>query len=150
VVILAFVVLLTVLVLAYFSYSALQRQISSASSNQAAAEIFAQGAINTIVSDFKQEIFDGSTNSTYGTNTVSIPKAATNAAPFLVGTSTNLPNLLKRSASGLPFSPGGAARASAVSSTNASQNGRSISPARWNAALLLPKANTNSTTDLTP
>ena len=46
VVILAFVVLLTVLVLAYFSYSALQRQISSASSNQATAEIFAQGAIN--------------------------------------------------------------------------------------------------------
>ena len=150
VVILAFVVLLTVLVLAYFSYSALQRQISNASSNQAAVEIFAQGAINTIVSDFKQEIFDGSTNFAFGTNTVSIPKASTNAAPFLVGTSTNLPNLLKRSASGLPFSPGATSRASAVSSTNASQNGRSISPARWNAALLLPKASTNSTTDLTP
>ena len=155
VVILAFVVLLTVLVLAYFSYSALQRQISSASSNQATAEIFAQGAINTIVSDFKQEISDGSTNFAFGTNTVSIPKASTNAAPFLVGTSANLPNLLKRSASGLPFSPGTNSlgtnnRASAVSTTNASQNGRSISPARWNAALLLPKANTNSSTDLTP
>ena len=150
VVILAFVVLLTVLVLAYFSYSALQRQISNASSNQAAVEIFAQGAINTIISDFKQEISDGSTNFAFGTNTVSIPKASTNAAPFLVGTSTNLPNLLKRSAGGLAFSPGAASRASAVSSTNASQNGRSISPARWNAALLLPKANTNSTTDLTP
>ena len=150
VVILAFVVLLTVLVLAYFSYSALQRQISSASSNQAAVDIFAQGAINTIVSDFKQEISDGSTNFAFGTNTVFIPKASTNAAPFLVGTSANLPNLIKRSSSGLPFSAAGAARASAASSASVSQNGRSISPARWNAALLLPKANTNSATDLTP
>ena len=150
VVILAFVVLLTILVLAYFSYSALQRQISSASSNQAAVDIFAQGAINTIVSDFKQEISDGSTNFAFGTNTVFIPKASTNAAPFLVGTSANLPNLIKRSASGLPFSAAGAARASAASSASVSQNGRSISPARWNAALLLPKANTNSATDLTP
>ncbi len=152
VVILAFVVLLTVLVLAYFSYSALQRQISAASSNQATVDIFAQGAINTIVSDFKQEIFDGSTNFTYGTNTISIPLAPANAAPVPVGTSTNLPNLLKRSAGGLPFSPARAARASTVSSTNASQNGRSISAARWNAALLLPKANPSptNTTDLTP
>ncbi len=150
VVILAFVVLLTVLVLAYFSYSALQRQISSASSNQATTGIFAQGVINTIVSDLKQEIYTGSSNSTYGTNTVSIPLAPGNAAPVLVGTSSNLPNLIKRSASGLAFSPGGASRASAISTTNASQNGRSISPARWNAPLLLPKADTNSATDLTP
>ena len=150
VVILAFVVLLTVLVLAYFSYSALQRQISSASSNQATTGIFAQGVINTIVSDFKQEIYTGSSNSTYGTNTVSIPLAPVNAAPVPVGTSSNLPNLIKRSASGLAFSPGGASRASAISTTNASQNGRSISPARWNAPLLLPKADTNSATDLTP
>lgn len=150
VVILAFVVLLTVLVLAYFSYSALQRQISSASSNQATVDIFAQGAINTIVSDFKQEIFDGSANFTYGTNSVSLPKAPANAAPFPVGTSPNLPNLLKRSAGGLAFSPTGAVRASSASTTNASQNGRSISAARWNAALLLPKADTNSAINLTP
>ncbi|MFZ4773756.1 MAG: hypothetical protein ACOYM3_00240 [Terrimicrobiaceae bacterium] len=148
--ILAFVVLLTVLVLAYFSYSSLQRQISSASSNQATVDLFAQGAINTIVSDFKQEIYSGSSNSAYGTNTVSIPLTSSNAAPVLVGTSTNLPNLIKRSASGLAFSPGGAIRASAAPSTTASQNGRSMSPARWNASLLLPKANTNSATDLTP
>jgi len=149
VVILAFIVLLTVLVLAYFSYSSLQRQISSANSNQAAVDLFAQGAIATIVSDFKQEIAAGSTNYTFGTNTVSIPLAASNAAPVLVGSSTNLLNLLKRSANGLAFSPGAAARAAASSTTNASQNGRSISPARWNAPLLLPKADTNST-DLTP
>lgn len=149
VVILAFVVLLTVLVLAYFSYSALQRQISSASSNQATVDIFSQGAINTIVSDFKQEIFAGSTNFTVGTNTISIPLTQSNAIPARVGTSSNLPNLIKRSAGGLAFYPGGPVRASAASTTNASQNGRSMSPSRWNAAMLLPKAATNST-DLTP
>jgi hypothetical protein len=150
VVILAFVVLLTVLVLAYFSYSSMQRQISNSSSNQATVDIFAQGAINTIVTDFKQEIAFGSSTNVYGTNKVYIPLASSNAAPVRVGTSTNLPNLVKRSSSGLAFYPSGPARASAISSTNASQNGRSISPARWNQALLLPKTDTNSTTDFTP
>lgn len=149
IVILAFVVLLTIMVLAYFSYSAQQRQISNANSNHSTANIFAQGAVNTIISDLKQEIYLGSINSTYGTNQVSIPLASSNAAPTLVGTSSNLPNLLKRSASGLPFSPGRANVTSAVSTTNASQNGRSFSAARWNSSMLLPKANTNST-DLTP
>lgn len=148
--ILAFVVLLTVLVLAYFSYSSLQRQISSSSSNQATVDIFAQGAINSIVTDFKQEIAAGSSTNVYGTNKVYTPLASSNAAPVRVGTSANLPNLVKRSGSGLAFYPGGPARASAISSTNASQNGRSISPARWNQALLLAKADTNSTTDFTP
>ncbi|CAN5720293.1 hypothetical protein BH09VER1_BH09VER1_34640 [soil metagenome] len=149
VIMLALVVLLTGLVLAFFSYSSLQRQIGNASSKQATADLFAQGAINTIIAGFKQEIATGSTNYTIGTNTVSIPLASSNAAPFLVGTSTNLPNLIKRSANGLPFYPGGTNMAAANSTTNSSQNGRSISLARWNAAMLLPKANTNST-DLTP
>lgn len=149
VVILAFMVLLTVLVLAYFSYSSLQRQISSANSNQATVNVFSQGAINTIVSDLKQEIFTNSTVVTVGTNTITIPLAQSNAVPVRVGTSTNLPNLVKRSAGGLAFFAGGPARASSSSTTNASQNGRSISSARWNAAMLLPKAATN-TTDLTP
>lgn len=151
VVILAFVVLLTVLVLAYFSYSSLQRQISNSSSNQATVDIFAQGAINTIVSDFREEIAAGSTTNIFNTtNKVYIPLASSNAVPVRVGTGANLPNLIKRSANGLAFYPGGSVRASTISSTNASQNGRSISPARWNQALLLPKADTNSVTDFTP
>lgn len=148
-VMLALLVLLTVVVLAFFSYSSMQRQISNANSKQAAADLLAQGAVNSIISDFKQEIAAGSTSTTYGTNTVFIPLAQTNAAPILVGTSTNLPNLIKRSLNGVGFSPGVPSRAGASSTTNLSQNSRSISLARWNASVLLPKANTNST-DLTP
>jgi len=150
IIILAFIVLLTVLVVAYFSFSALQRQISQSVANQAAVKIFAQGAANTIVSDLKQEIAAGSTNYTFGTNQVYFPLSVTNAVPARVGTADSLPNLVKRSASGLAFYPGGTSRAAALSSTNASQNGRSLSSARWNAALLLPKADTNSTTSLAP
>jgi hypothetical protein len=147
---LAFVVLLTVLVVAYFSYSSLQMQISNANANQAAVDIFAQGAIQTITRDLKQEIASGSTATAYGTNTVYYPTSPTNMVPVRIGTDDALPNLVKRSMAATASYPGGVVRAMALSSTNASQNGRSISLARWNAALLLPKANPSSATDLSP
>ncbi len=110
VIILAFIVLLTVLVLAYFSYSSLQRQISQASVNQAAAEVFAKGAVNTIVGDLRQEILAGSTNiSTNGTNyPVYYPSTAGTMVPALSGFSTNtgLENLVKVSRSGSNFFSG--------------------------------------------
>ncbi len=161
VIILAFIVLLTVLVLAYFSYSSLQRQISQASVNQAAAEVFAKGAVNTIIGDLRQEILAGSTNiSTNGANyPVYYPWNAGTVVPALSGfaTNTGLENLVKVSRGGSNFFSGAgysnytaANRASALSTTNASQNGRYMSVDRWNAALLLAKADTNSATNLTP
>ncbi len=162
VIILAFVVLLTVLVLAYFSYSSLQRQISQASVNQAAAEIFAKGAVNTIIGDLRQEIVAGSTNiSTNTAHPVYYPTTAVTMVPAPAGFTTNagLENLVKVSRAGNAFYSGTnydtathppANRASTLSTTNASQNGRYFSLDRWNTHLLLAKANTNSPTDLTP
>jgi len=156
IVILAFVVLLTAMVLAYFSSVTLQRQISQASFNQTAVEVFTQGAVNTITGDLKQEIVAGSTatNIVTGsvTNTLCFPIGPTNAVPALAGSSGNngLENLVKRSSSTNAFYPGGITRAATHSTTNPSKNGRYISPARWNAPLLLPKANSNSATDFTP
>lgn len=162
VIILAFVVLLTVLVLAYFSYSSLQRQISQASVNQAAAELFAKGAVNAIIGDLRQEILAGSTNiSTNASHPVYYPTTAATMVPALTGFTTNagLENLIKISRAGSAFFSGTnyatathppANRAAALSTTNASQNGRFFSPDRWNSHLLLGKANTNSATDLTP
>ncbi|PTY03047.1 hypothetical protein DB346_07275 [Verrucomicrobia bacterium LW23] len=150
VIMLIFIVLLTAMVVAYFSYSALQRQISQSSVNQQVVSVFAQGAVHTIIGDMRQEIALGSTKYTFGTNEVFYPLSPTNMVPARVGTDNALPNLVKRSAFGQPFAPGGASRASGASSSAVSQNGRSVSPARWNAALLLPKADTNSATDFTP
>lgn len=162
VIILAFIVLLTVLVLAYFSYSSLQRQISQASVSQAAVEVFAKGAVNTIIGDLRQEILAGSTNiSTNSSYPVYYPVKATTMVPALSGFSTNagLENVVKVSRSGSNFFSGtnynttdypSTNRAAQLSTTAASQNGRYLSLDRWNAALLLGKNNTNSATDLTP
>ena len=173
VIILGFVVLLTILVVAYFSYCALQRQISHASVNQSAVEIFAEGAAATITGDLKQEISAGSDplkdadgNNVAGTF---FPKSPVTAVPDDQGLTRaydgaklendGLNNLLKRSANGQAFFSGTdydttnfppANRAAPLSSTAPSSNGRYISPARWNAALLLPKANPSSAKDLTP
>src|SRR5205823_7091501 len=55
-----------------------------------------------------------------------------------------IPNLVRRSISNDPIvTPGRGSRASAVNSfSDASANGRSITPARWNKHYLIPKLNT--------
>ena len=151
VVVLAFIVLLSGVVLAFFAQAMSERMVSNSSASQTKAEILAQGALDQIVGDLKQEIADGSTVTMVGTTTIYTPKSNTNAAPQLAGSSgtDGLEALLKRSSSTNAFYPGGSTRAAALSTTGASRNGRSISPARWNKPLLLPKS-TNSATDYTP
>jgi len=151
--VLAFVVLLTGLVLAFLANSLNNRKLSDSSVNQAKVELFAQGAVDCIIADLKQEIISGSTSTNITTGsaitTIYSPRNTANIVPALVGsTGTNgLQNLVKRSARGLPFFPAGMNRASSDSSTSPSKNGRSISIARWNKPLLMAPT---STTDLTP
>ena len=153
VIVLAFVVLLTGLVLAFLANSLNNRKLSDSSANQAKVELFAQGAVDCIIADLKQEIISGSTSTNITTGsaitTIYSPRNTANIVPALVGsTGTNgLQNLVKRSARGLPFFPAGMNRASSDSSTSPSKNGRSISIARWNKPLLMAPT---STTDLTP
>src|SRR5580658_5495521 len=61
---LAFVVLLTVCIVAYFSRTVSERQVSSGSASQTRAELFAQGAADSIIGDLKQEIVAGSGSAT--------------------------------------------------------------------------------------
>lgn len=150
VVVLAFIVLLVGVLLAFFSQSMLQRQVAQSSASQTQVDVLAQGALETILGDLRQEIVAGSTVTNVGGTTLYFPAAATNAVVSRVGTADALPNLVKRTAAGQAFYSGGPSRAAALSSTNAAQNGRFVSPARWNKALLLPKVSTNSASDLTP
>jgi len=174
VIILAFIVLLTGLVVAYFSYCALQNEISQASVNQSAVGVFAHGALNTLIGDLRQEIAAGSdpVNDPEGDPVPGtwFPKSPETMRPGDQGftraydTATGLENdglnnLLKRSAAGAPFYAGTAYdtdarppanRAAPVSTSTPSRNGRHLSPARWNAALLLPKATPESAKDLSP
>jgi len=56
VIVLAFVVLLIGVMLAFFSNSIGQRQVSSASANQAEVKLLADGAVDTVIGDLKAEI----------------------------------------------------------------------------------------------
>jgi hypothetical protein len=166
IVVLAFVAMLLLLIMAFFSKSTLQQQVSKSSTTLGLTDIFAQGAVDSIIGDLKQEIVDGSvavTNVSGSgditvTNVIYYPKTNINAVPQLIGcaTNTNFPNLLKVSTN-LPFYPtnvgisiAGTNRVSTSSSTNPSANGRFISAARWNKPLFLKTTNLLSAADLTP
>ena len=151
VIVLAFVVLLTGLVVAYFSRTMTNRQLSNSSFNQVKADQLAMSAADVIVGDLKQEIAAGSTVTTVGTapnqSKLYLPTANANMVPKTSGTpaaaDTPIPNLVRRSIrneSIIPPSPLVNSKASAVSSaTDPSVSGRTISTTRWNKHYLAPK-----------
>jgi Tfp pilus assembly protein PilX len=149
IIVLAFVVLLTGLVVAYFTRATTDRQLSSASFNNTASDLLARSALDIVVSDFKQEIAnDIAAGNPTSTN---ILPARSGNPTFVPATGSNtpadpIPNLIRRSWSGDTNS-----RASAIKSDiDVSVNGRSISPARWNSHLLIPRASTSNDNDTTP
>ncbi|MEY2503134.1 MAG: hypothetical protein QOI07_3468 [Verrucomicrobiota bacterium] len=161
VIVLALVVLLTMLAVAFFSRATTERQVSNNSAKSGSAEILALSGLNVIVSDFKQEILDGSMPST-GSPVTYEPTPGTNIVPKRSGTpspgGSPIPNLIRLSihdngttgANPMP-SPGVPSRASDVSSTLSSANGRAISLARWNSHYLVPRLNSaSSAIDSTP
>lgn len=163
VIVLAFVLLLSGLIVAFFTRAMSDRQISNSSANVARADLFTQGAVDCIVGDLMQEIQAGSTIANVapmGSGTgiyVYTPNVPATSIPFRVGTKDSLPNLVKRSAyNAAPYSGSyycnypAPMRTSNVSTSTQALNGRYITPARWNKPLLVPKARFDSDTDLTP
>jgi len=165
VIVLAFVVLLTVVVLAMLSRSLINGLISNASSNVSKTDLYGHGMIDQIIGDLRQEIVAGSSGTSGGqANTQAVytssggivtyayrPAAVANSVPSLSGPSsyttsiwnTTFPNLVKESTRSVAFEPYDTTvpmRAAPVNSnSDLSINGRYVSPARWNKPLLLPK-----------
>ena len=156
VLVLCFIVLITGLVVAYFSRTLTTLQLSNASTSSVEAKILANSATDTILGDLKQEIADGSimatpppTSSPAG-NPVYVPKQAAYAVPQRNPTAANtgqsadpLPNLVRRSLqadTGSIPAPALTSHASAASSSTPSANGHFVSTARWNRHYLLPTA----------
>ena len=137
VIILAFVVLLTGLVIVYLSRTITDRQLAKSSFEDTAAELLARSSLDIIVSDLRQEIADSTAVSASNIQ----PRSYGTPAPGL----TAIPNLIRRSVSGDPTG-----RTSNVNSTAASLNGRSISLPRWNSHYLVPRASTSTMVDSTP
>ena len=152
IIVLAFVVLLTTLTVAYFSVTTADRQIAHSSFNQSNADQIASSAVGMILGDLRQEIINGSASpapsfapSPAGTPYYAyLPTSAANMVPKRSGTPSAgppIPNLVRRSVRNDPIiAPGFPSRASAVNSaTDPSANGRSIAFPRWNKHYLIPK-----------
>src|SRR6266478_938483 len=81
IIVLAFVVLLAGLSLAYLSRTTTDRQLAHSSSNDTSADLLARSALDIVVGDFKQEIVNGSTATTVSGTTIYIPTSAANVVP---------------------------------------------------------------------
>jgi len=154
IIVLAFVVLVTGLALAYFTRTTTDRQLAQSSYNDISADLLARSALDIVVGDFKQEIANGSTATPVSGTTIYVPTDATKMVPVyspIPGPSPAMLNLIRRSVrSDTIPSPAVASRASAVNSrADASANGRYITSTRWNSHYLIPKGSP-TTSDSSP
>jgi hypothetical protein len=143
IIVLAFVVLVTGVALAYFTRTTTDRQLAQSSYNDTSADLLARSALDIVVGDFKQEIVNGSNPTTLSGTTIYVPNSAANVVPqrnvSVTGAAPSpVPNLIRISLRGDAIvSPAIGSRASDVSSTDPSANGRSISNTRWNKHCLI-------------
>lgn len=142
IIVLAFVVLLAALGVAYISRATSDRQVAHSSFNQTKVDELAAAVTNYIVNDLFQEIVSGSNATTVNNVTVYSPTTAANMLPRRSGNPGGNPdpiaNLVRRSWTGDTTLN----EASAVNSfTDHSANDRYVTPARWNKHYLIPQAN---------
>src|SRR6266576_1877851 len=151
IIVLAFVVLLTGVAIAYLSRATSDRQVAHSSFNQSNVDQLAQSAMDNIIGDLRQEIVNGSTPTTANGVTIYTPTSPANMVPQRSGNPSTVPNLIRRSVSPDNIAPPGLpSRASGVNSrTDASANGRAITSTRWNSHYLVPKGDV-TTADSSP
>lgn len=152
---LAIVVLLTFVVVAFFTKATASRAIENSNAGGVSARLLADGALGAIQADLLQEIRDpaNSDASTLGNSTVYTPKTSAKmlparALPVSIPTSdTNFANLVKQS--GQSFFAGAAIFnfAAGNSTAAAASNGRLVSPSRWSSPML---TGTNFAANQTP
>jgi hypothetical protein len=130
IIVLAFVVLVTVLSVAYFSRASTDRQLAQSSYNDTSADLLARSALDIVVSNLKQEIRNSGMTVTQA-----------NIQPQRSGDDASIPNLIRRSVRNdlIPL-PGVSSFASAVSSGPAGPNVKrgDVTAARWNGHYLIP------------
>jgi hypothetical protein len=141
IIVLAFVVLLTGLMVAYLSRTTTDRQVAQVSLNQTKVDQLAASGMDLVIGGLRQEITGPSPTPTPpyvpATNARMLPLRSGNPA----GVPDPIPNLVRRSVHADPIAPPGISSfASTVNSTtDASANGRSITLARWNKHYLIPR-----------
>src|SRR5262245_2363657 len=163
-IVLAMVVLLTGLSVAYLSRTTSDRQVSQSSFHQSKVDALAQSAMDLIIGDLRMEIANGSSPTPTASPTVS-PFPTPTATPFVYPLSaaanivpvqwpviSAVPNLLRMSIrnDAVPY-PGVSSHGSAVNSTaDPSANFRLVNRARWNKHYLIPRSSPTPATDTSP
>ena len=169
---LAMLVLLMTIVLAYFSNAMLHRQISVASAANLKVQLITKTAADLILDDFQHEIEAGSLADANSTLTMPVRRPITvtsngigvthmlapSVVPQRIGDG-GVTNIVKVSRSGLSFftngigytnlanrASDGLARASAISTTTTSANGRYLTKERWLVPKLMSDSETNAFT----
>src|SRR5215471_3010599 len=152
IIVLAFVVLLTGLSMAFLSRTTNDREVAHSSFNQSNVDQLAQSAMDNVIGDLRQEIVDPVASSTSIVNvngvdvTIYTPTSAAYMVPQRNVNLTGVYNLIRRSDRSDPLvPPARPSRASAVNSmTDVSANGRYITSTRWNGHYLIPKGDVNT------
>jgi hypothetical protein len=130
IIVLAFVVLVTVLGVTYFSRATTDRQLAQSSFNDTSADLLARSALDIVVGGLKQEIRNSGTTVTQA-----------NIQPQRSGDDASIPNLIRRSVRNDPIPlPGVSSLGSAVSSGPVGPNVKrgDVTSARWNSHYLIP------------
>jgi len=134
---LAMIVLITVLIVAFYTYATANREIENSRASQVKAEQLARSGLDYVTANFIQEITTNSYSTSLITNGVTIyrPINSTNIVPIRTINSslsgnTNFYNLIRQSISAAD------ANASSDGTATPSENGRLVSMNRWNAPVL--------------
>src|SRR5438034_9522408 len=105
IIVLAFVVILTGVAVAYLSRATTDRQLAHTSFHDTDADLLARSALDAVVGDFKQEIVNSSTKTPVSSTTIYVPRdtgsgAAANMVPQRGSQiAAGVPNLIRRSVS---------------------------------------------------
>jgi hypothetical protein len=160
IIVMALVVLLSGMIIAFFSQATQDRKIANTSSKFSVTDLFAQGAVETLLGDLKEEIAAGSSEFPFANKAATyLPRSEEAVVPSLSGidSGSTLENLVKVSRHGTSFFSGKGFsssnppnRASSLSTSTPSLNGRSIGLSRWNLHYLLEKATATQDLDPTP
>ncbi len=97
VIVLAFVVLITALAVAYFSRTTSDRPVAHSSFNQSKADLLVASAMDNIIGDLRQEITNGSTATIVNGATIYTPTSAAKMIPQRSGNAAGVPNLIRLS-----------------------------------------------------
>jgi hypothetical protein len=145
IIVLAFAVLLTGVMVAFLSRTTSDRQVAQVSLTQTKVDQVAASGMDLVIGGLRQEITGPSPTPT----PPYVPAANSNMVPLRFdnppGSLAAIPNLVRRSvrADNTIPAPGVPSYASAVNSTtDVSANGRFITLPRWNKHYLVPKSNT--------